>query len=505
MAQGDKLPLQTKIEEVWLINFDGSRKIDIFPQVFEINLFESLFSSLKKASITIYDSIGLFNNFPLIGEEFVGIKMRTGDVETRYAFVIDTVSNIKPSDDARSMIFTLRLTSVPALVDAILNVQRAYHGPASKIVPEFFKEFINDPLKNLSNSSGGLKFAFDVFSNDKVYSIEESNIEESIGDNEGTIVIPSMKPLAALEFLARRSVPKLPAESYNYMFWQSDDGFHFETLQRLMTRPVKRDFFYYSNNRIMKESEKNNAITNLVINSRIKTLSKIADGYFQNAYFEINLFKNDFDIRDTEIKDYTSHIGAGGGRDDRAGPASNNRTNTSAFEELVKFSSTTTEPSANNFYDPTTGAIRGGSSTSIAGTLEGKNRVRYRFNNRVEQDTVNPITNANEIWGNNARALAALSQIDMHITVAGDTNLYAGDIIYCSFPKFEGFNVGNGNKEDELISGRYIITDVKHLFLTAGGQHTTVLRINKDAFNVAPESVEYNYQNMTTGHKMGPR
>lgn len=490
MAIGDKLPLQTKIEEVWLIDFEGNRRIDIFPQVFEINLYESLFSTLKKASITIYDSIGLFNNFPLIGEEFIGIKMRTGDVETRYAFVIDSVTNIKPADDARSMLFTLRLTSIPALVDAILNVQRAYHGPTSKIVPEFFREFIDEPLKNLSNYSGGLKFAFDVFSNDKVYSIDESNIEESIGDNEGTIVIPSMKPLAALEFLARRSVPKLPEEKYNYMFWQSDDGFHFETLQRLMTREKKRDFFYYSNNRIMKDSEKNNAITNLVINSRIKTLSKIADGYFQNAYFEINLFKNDFDITDTEMKDYKSYIGKGGDDDRRAGPTSNNRTNTSAFEELAKFKVAT---------------YQGSSSSAIAGTLEGKNRVRYRFNNRFSQDTVTPLSSANEIWGNNARTNAALSQIDMHITVAGDTNLYAGDIIYCSFPKFEGFNSGEGNKEDELISGRYIITDVKHLFLTAGGQHTTVLRINKDAFNVAPESVEYNYTNMSTVKSIGTK
>ena len=62
-------------------------------------------------------------------------------------------------------------------------------------------------------------------------------------------------------------------------------------------------------------------------------------------------------------------------------------------------------------------------------------------------------------------------------------------------PKFEGFNIGDGNTDDKLIVGKYLITDVKHVFFTVGSVHSTVLRINKDAYDIDPDNVEYAYGN----------
>ena len=122
------------------------------------------------------------------------------------------------------------------------------------------------------------------------------------------------------------------------------------------------------------------------------------------------------------------------------------------------------------------------------------NRVGYGFNNRYDTDKITPLMNRDLNWGNSARTMIAFDQIDLHITVPGDFNLHAGDIIRIKIPKMEGFNEGEGNKDDKLIVGRYLISDVKHVFgPTVGGVHSTVLRINKDAHNVDPNSLKFEY------------
>ena len=124
-----------------------------------------------------------------------------------------------------------------------------------------------------------------------MYKIKEENIEESLGDDSGTIIIPNMKPLSACEWLASRAVPEKNTENYMYLFWQATDGFHFETLQKRLDQESKKEFVYYADNEIankLNETQKNHLITNIIINNRITTLDKIVAGYFQNGYFEIN-------------------------------------------------------------------------------------------------------------------------------------------------------------------------------------------------------------------------
>ena len=74
-------------------------------------------------------------------------------------------------------------------------------------------------------------------------------------------------------------------------------------------------------------------------------------------------------------------------------------------------------------------------------------------------------------------ATAAMAQIDITVTVPGTSSLKAGDLFYLEIPEMHGFN---DVKEDDLVSGLFVITEVKHI-LQIGGFHTTVLRLNKDS------------------------
>lgn len=499
MAVIDSTPLSSKITDIRLISFNGEHEINIVPQVYGLELYESLFSPLQKAVLTIYDPISLFNNFPLLGEEFVTITVEI-DSNTRrtFGFCIESVKNITPSTKNREQVYTLTLISIPALADAMINVQHAYNGTISSVLVQMMEDYIIKTLNVLQTKSGGLKRALELVNagtgslfspggaaalDDSLgmfmYKIQPYNIEDSNPTDSGTIIIPNMKPLLACQWLASKAVPEKDTENYMYLFWQATDGFHFETIQKKLDQKSKKEFVYYADNEIankLNETQKNHLITNIIINNRITTLDKIAAGYFQNGYFEINLAQQTYKVTPSTLKEkYTHTIGTFSARDDRdPGVSLTNKTNTDAFIDAVMYNR------------------QGGHHDQ--GSLESMNRIGYGFNNRADNDVVTPLMNRFKVWGNTVRSRTAFNQIDLHITVPGDFNLQAGNIITIRLPKMEGFNEGEGNKDDKLIVGRYIISDVKHVFgPTVGGVHSTVLRINKDAHNVNPDSLRFEY------------
>ena len=462
----NKPPLQSKIERVELVNFKGTHKIDLSAQIAQMEFYESLNSTIQQAVFTLYDPIGLFNNFPLIGEELVLVTFKNSekynqnstDTFTTLAYVIDEIGSITPSDRNRDVSYIMKLSSFVSFVDNQMTVQKAYNGKMSEIAEQLFIDYITKPLNNIKKN--GFLYALSKTST-LYYTLR--NIESTYSNDSGTIIIPNMRPLDALEWLAAKAIPENPKESSIVSFWAGMNGYHFESLQGLFEKDIQREFTYYADNEIVNqlgEAEKDAAITNITINNRILCDTKTIMGYFQNSLMEINMMEQKYKFTKTEFEDFHKTI------------EENKKTNTQDYIDTVKVSEDD---------------VRDGS------TMEKVNRVHYITNNRTTTDNITPLQNYNENWGNKVRSASAFGQVDLHITVPGDMNIAAGDIIKVKIPKMEGFNAGEGNNDDKFIIGKYIVTDVKNLFLTTGSIHSTVLRINKDTWYNDPDSVEFKY------------
>ena len=461
-----KYPYQSQIKKVELVNFAGTHKIDIAPQTVQFEFYESIFESVQKAILNIYDPIGLFNNFPLIGEEILLVTFENDDDEKTFAYIIDSVDDIRPSKKAREVSFILKLSSLVVLPNLVRRVQQAYHGRVSEIIYNLFNEHIYARLNNMQNSANGVRYALQQATRN-FYDFKYENIEESVGEDAGTIIIPNLYPLKAVEWLAKYAVPQDYKKRYQYHFWQANDGFHFQTSQYLCTKPAKRHFKYYSDSEIINKlsaEDQYDAITNLILNNRILSFDKVIDGYFQNGLFEINMAQLSWKITPTTIDDYAQDVENRG---------YHFKMNTNKFIDTIM--SVESE------------------ETSTMSTVESMNRVKYTMNNREDFDKVTPLLHQSYTWGNKVRSSSAFSQVDLHIAVQGDSRLAAGDIVEVTIPKMEGFNQGDGNTEDKFIIGRYLVTELKHL-ITAGGQHTTVLRLNKDTYYTDPDKAEFEYK-----------
>lgn len=482
-------PFARKIQSVELIDWAGKNVINILPQIINLSTFESIDEPLLRAELVITDMIDLFNNFPLIGEEFVVIIFEPEDgIQVSMPFFVEYVENIKLEKKGTFSNYILSLTHPLTLADSMTNVMHSYRGPVSKMVRSIFSDYIVDGVRQLTEKSDGFAYALSR-------SLTSNNpltipvIEESLGADDGVVCVPNMKPFHAIQWLASKSVPKNYKNSYDYRFFQSTKGFFFATTHYLIKRfenpglpqlpstdtstksnniPYSkqsnaRQYWYFGENAMVKDRNipYKNVIKNLYVHNRHKTIEKITSGYFQNMFFEINLARLQYKGRYGDIAYYKPATEKGGTLD------------TASFS----------------------GAIKNYSNRN--GSIESNNRVAYFFNNREENEPQTPLMNFEEVWGNKVRTRTSFSQISVEISIEGDSKLSAGDVIDIIIPSFAGFTE---YKDDEQISGRYLVAGVKQFYYN--NIHSTVLSLQKDVFQRAADTYQHKYGN-TTGVPVG--
>lgn len=409
--------------------------IDITAQVHEIQLYESIFMAIRKAELTVIDPIGLMTNFPLSGEEIVVIRYKNvqdGVVNTMYG-VIDAISDINIEDTGRVTGYMMTIASIEAYANAKRSIMKGYRGNINQIALMVMDEFIVEPTK---------KF-FPAYQPPRLLI---SNHEELAQ----TVVIPNMHPFKAMNLLSSMAVSE-DEKYYSYMFFQTVDGFHFRTIEDMITDTYARqeatvwEYRYMSNEIDNPSSTANNdgrTITNLYYNQRYSTYEKMSMGFFHNKFFEVNLGQKRYFSTERKYSDEDLTF------------IHDNKLNTDAYIENAMVESANDEQA---------------------------NRVRYSMSVNREDDPDFPIQRFRNKWGKEMISSLARSQIDLTVAIAGTNKFKAGSMFSLSVPEMHGFNQV---KEDDLISGMYLVTEVKHI-LKVGGYHTTVLRISKDSYRTS--------------------
>ena len=206
------------IDKIEVISANGYGQ-EITNQVVNIEIYEDLFSPFISGVIGVKETIDYINLFPLVGEEYINIKVRTPsftdpDMIIDDQFVIYKVGNRVTTGD-RNMVYTLHFMSREALVDTNKKISRSYSGKISDIVQDIVK-----------NKNYGLE------------STKQLNIEPTISATK--FVSNYWSPVASINYIAERatSVGYHP----NYIFFENRNGFNFVSLNKLYTLNTKHEF-----------------------------------------------------------------------------------------------------------------------------------------------------------------------------------------------------------------------------------------------------------------------
>jgi hypothetical protein len=436
-------PLQIKIQEVTINKFNGSFKQSILPQFVELSLFQSIFEPVIQAEMLINDNIGLFVNYPFNGEEIVDVTYTFKNVAERskeetksIKFLIKGVRDIAADDRARALMFIIDLVSVEFLQNTRKMVSHAYNERAEDAAKLLYEEYIKKDTEEKFKVTKDLK------------------IEESIKVRQ--FVIPNMRPLAAIQWLAKHAVAKEYKDHFLYLFYEDMDKFNFLTVQKLIedaldgagAKTIENKKYKYVSDVELGRAKSTDSdsdlrfITNLVTNKRFSSIEKVAGGYFQNELFEISMLQKSYESTPTELE-Y-----------DNPGKVTLGKfpLNTKEYIDYVK-----NKPEQKEY----------------------SNRIRYILNNFPDSDDQSQmIQNFRYKFGNANKYLYALNQVDLNITVPANMELNAGDIIFCELPENHAFNIV---EQDGYISGYFIVTEVKQV-LTAGDRAVTTMRVNKDGY-----------------------
>ena len=85
---------ECRIEEISIASPNTGQISDISGFMLEINLYENIFSSCMSGNLIVADAINLITNLPLMGNEYIRIKLRTPTLEDSPSNVIQKTFQI---------------------------------------------------------------------------------------------------------------------------------------------------------------------------------------------------------------------------------------------------------------------------------------------------------------------------------------------------------------------------------------------------------------------------
>ena len=425
-------------EELILESNDRSRSVDLKLGAISIDYYEDLFSPTITAKIRIVntgDSIAkegskerqsIYNGLPLRGGERLSMKIldqgKTGKGEEKKGLdftdpeknlIVSSITDVISESQRES--FLLNLVSKEAITNETSRVFKKYSAKISASVETILK----DPRIgfNLDKS----KYEIDPTSNDYKF----------IGNLK--------KPFTTLVWLASKSVPvKSKDKTAGFLFYQTQDGFKFKSIDNLTKQTSKATYIYTEINE--SSTERNNDFTilnygfdknqNLIENLRLGTFSSI---------------RLTFDPLNFQMK-----------------------------QQIYKFDEAQIDKLGNNIVLPKISEESNKTLTDVP------TRV---FSQVIDRGTIEPDVSRDQ----NADPTKYQAQTAMRynilvnqlvsIIVPCNTDLRAGDIITLKFPKISR---EDSERTDEDTSGKYLIKELCHHFEPE--RSFTSMKLVRDSF-----------------------
>jgi len=427
-------------EELILESNDQKRTVDIRTGTVSIDYYEDIFSPSITAKIQVGntgDSIqakdnegnatgsfqSIYNGLPLRGGERVSLKI-AGNSATNpgldfatnqkdYLYV-SSITNV--ISESQREFFELNLVSREAITNETVRVPKKF--PISQSISDSVKSIITEYLKT-----------------DKIDKIDKTQ-------NKYGFIGNLRKPFTVLVWLASKGVPASSKEdaTAGYVFFQTQDGFSFRSIDNLISQPSKATYIYSDVNQTGYEKDNDFNILQYTTNRNQNLIEKLRLGTYSSYRIVYDPLNFTFKESVFKIENY-------------AGKSAN----LGQTLELPKIANNSNQ----KLGDLPTRII---SQVLDIGTVDpGISKEPNAEPSKYQSQAI-------------MRYNVLFTQT-LSMTVPSNTNLRAGDIITCNFPKISR---EDGAVYDDDQSGLYMIKELCHHFDTEGSY--TSMTLLRDTF-----------------------
>jgi len=435
-------------EELLLESNDQTRTIDISTGAVSIDYYEDIFSPIITTTIKVVNTgntiapednqdgekQSIYNGLPLRGGERLSMKI-AGNSSTNpgldfsknekdYLYV-SSITDVISESQRES--FTLNLVSREAITNETVRVARKY--PTSLSIDESVKKILTDYLKT-----------------DKIGTFDKSS-------NKYGFIGNLRKPFTVLIWLASKAVPVSSGDATaGFVFYQTQDGFQFRSIDGLIQQKPKATFTY-SQTTVSYDEEGGKVnndfkILNYITDKNQNLIEKLKLG----TYSSQRMFFNPLTFAFSKYEEGVFKLG----------DYVNKTKNLGSQLKLPKISSTSNQ----DLGDAPTRII---TAVLDVGTME-------------KDASIDINSDPSKYQSQSLMRYNILFTQTLSIIVPSNTNLRAGDIVECQFPKISQSDAKEYDKEQ---SGLYMIKELCHHF--DAERSYTSMKLIRDTFGINVE------------------
>ena len=432
-------------EELIIESRDFTRTVDLTGASILFEYYEDILSPIITAKIKIVnngnviappdnpdgDKQSIYNGLPIRGGERISLKI-AGNSATNpaldfskkssdYLYVFN-ITDIITETNRES--FTLHLTSREAITNETSRISKKF--PTSFRISDSVEKILKETLKT-----------------SKIGTIDTSS-------NKYGFIGNMRKPFTVLVWLASKAVSeKIKNASAGFLFYQTQDGFQFRSLDNLLLQPPKATYVYTESQDSYDENDNK-------INNDFKILNYNAD-------------KNQNVIEQLRLGTYSSHR---------------------MFFNPLDFSFSRPEEGIFKKSDYVNKSNNLGGKFQFSPVEEGSDKTLGDIPSRIitavldvgtmEKDASKDLNSDPKLYQSQSlMRYNTLFTQSINMMVPLNTNLRAGDIIECKFPKISHSSAKEYDKEQ---SGYYLIKELCHHFNVTNSY--TSLRIIRDTYGI---------------------
>ena len=430
-------------DKVEIISAAGD-PIEVGQQVVQITIFEDTFNAALHGEIIFNDNFNLQNKLPLIGQEFLRLKIKTPAIEddedtidfSERVFALFQLSNSTIVNENNQM-HTMKFISMEHMRNQRVKISRTLEGTYSDIVTQIMKRDLSTTKNMWIEPSSGLKRI------------------NALNDH----------PMDIIRQLRTQAVT-MQNSSPTYLFFESMWGYHFRSIESLYAEWPVAYYTVLPEGQNIESGVKQLAlelskIKEFSISSRPNTLANQKDGTYGSTLIVHDIFSktysthtyNYFDAFDRE-----KHINSYHGK--KQAPI---------FSKVGDLSGKRLSDQPSKLYL---------SPTSIYG--DGSDAHATNENGQAPYEAYKP-----EQWLQ--RRTSQISQLDggiiLTVIVDGNTTIHAGDIVEVEVP-YNAWNKDSKKENvDKFFRGPFFIKALRHDFNSPTRTHEMTLTLVKDCID----------------------
>jgi len=424
------------IEECKIISTTG-KTFDIIELVEEINVFENIYTASVSGDIVIKDTTNIIQNFPIIGEERLALKLQTPQSKPEPETTIDyTLSplilykiNSQRQDGENAQVISLQFGSVEALRNTTTRISQSYSGQPNEIVEKI--------LRDTSYLKSKKTFYFEPTA------------------NLTKVVFPNLRPFKCIRHLTNISNSRLNNSSPSYLFYETTKGFHFRTYDSMCREEPK---FFFKENVGAQLNEKGvvdvqlnlDTIVNYQRISSKDTIKNLNSGMISSKLITHDVYNKRVDLyKYNYLENFNKDIHPDNGE---STPIISQAPDPDTYKSLTDNEDT---------------------KLFVVSTASGKS---------FDEDGNYPYQSDN-LSQTLQRKIARKQQFEngyiLNLEINGQTFIQAGDKINLEIGATSSVT---NDKEDSQLSGNYIVTHLRHTFTKSQElKHKIVMQIAKDS------------------------